>query len=92
MEVAGVSSRLPERRGLRTSQAGLRAPGRVKPWLITMGCTRFRKSRVFMWIDSVGAQTVVDKLERLRDEHQCARFAPCQLLIDHAKAGKPFHP
>src|SRR5690606_3572502 len=35
------------------SQAGFWVPGRVKPWLITTGCTRFRKSRVFMWMDSV---------------------------------------
>src|SRR5690554_4670800 len=36
-----------------SSQAGFWVPGRVKPWLITTGCTRFRKSRVFMWMDSV---------------------------------------
>ena len=45
----------------------------------------------FMWIDSVGAQTVVDKMQRLEQEHG-ARFSPPQLLLDHAKANKPFHP
>ena len=45
----------------------------------------------FMWIDAVGAQTVVDKMERLRDVHG-ERFAPPQLLVDYAKAGKLFHP
>jgi enoyl-CoA hydratase/long-chain 3-hydroxyacyl-CoA dehydrogenase len=45
----------------------------------------------FMWIDKVGAQTVVDKMEALRQEHG-DRFAPPQLLVDHAKGGKLFHP
>ena len=45
----------------------------------------------FMWIDGVGAQTVVDKMERLRQEHG-DRFAPPQILVDYAKAGKRFHP
>jgi len=45
-----------------------------------------------MWIDAVGAQTVVDKMERLRDEQESERFAPPQLLLDHAKSGNPFHP
>merc|ERR1719197_1312488 len=40
----------------------------------------------FQWIDAVGAQTVVDKMERLQQEHG-ERFAPPQLLVDHAKAG-----
>jgi len=45
----------------------------------------------FMWIDSLGPQVVVDKMERLRQEHG-ERFAPPQLLVDYAKAGKRFHP
>ena len=45
----------------------------------------------FQWIDAVGAQTVVDKMERLR-QAEGERFAPPQLLLDHAKANKPFHP
>jgi hypothetical protein len=44
-----------------------------------------------MYIDSVGADVIVDKMERLRQEHG-ERFAPPQLLVDHAKAGKRFHP
>lgn len=44
-----------------------------------------------MWIDTVGAQVVVDKMERLRQEHG-DRFAPPQLLVDQAKSGKLFHP
>jgi len=45
----------------------------------------------FMYIDSVGADVIVDKMERLRQEHG-ERFAPPQLLVDHAKMGKRFHP
>jgi enoyl-CoA hydratase/long-chain 3-hydroxyacyl-CoA dehydrogenase len=45
----------------------------------------------FMYIDSVGAQSVVDKMERLRDEHG-EQFAPPQILLDYAKADKLFHP
>ena len=45
----------------------------------------------FMWIDAVGAQTVVDKMSRLQDEHG-ARFEPPQLLVDYAKGNKLFHP
>jgi 3-hydroxyacyl-CoA dehydrogenase len=44
----------------------------------------------FMWIDSVGAQTVVEKMQRYEHEHG-KQFAPPQLLLDHAKSGKPFH-
>jgi len=45
----------------------------------------------FMWMDLVGSDVVVDKMERLRQEHG-DRFAPPQLLVDHAKAGKRWHP
>jgi enoyl-CoA hydratase/long-chain 3-hydroxyacyl-CoA dehydrogenase len=44
----------------------------------------------FMWIDKVGAQTVVDKMERLQQENG-EQFAPPQLLVDYAKAGKRFY-
>jgi len=44
----------------------------------------------FMWIDTVGPATVVEKMQRLADEHG-ERFAPPQLLVDKAKAGKTFH-
>jgi enoyl-CoA hydratase/long-chain 3-hydroxyacyl-CoA dehydrogenase len=43
----------------------------------------------FMWIDTLGAATVVEKMERLRSEHG-EMFAPPQLLLDHAASGKPF--
>lgn len=44
----------------------------------------------FMYIDRVGAQTIVDKMEALRKEHG-EQFAPPELLVEHAKAGKLFH-
>jgi len=44
----------------------------------------------FMWIDKMGAQTVVDKMERLRQENG-EQFAPPQLLVDYANAGKRFY-
>jgi len=45
----------------------------------------------FRMIDAVGAQLYADKLSRLADEHG-DHFAPCALLLDHAKAGTKFHP
>lgn len=44
----------------------------------------------FRYIDSMGAQWVVDKLKALESEHGL-RFAPAQLLLDTAQAGKRFH-
>ena len=41
--------------------------------------------------DAVGAQLYADKLSRLADEHG-DHFAPCALLLDHAKAGTKFYP
>lgn len=43
------------------------------------------------YVDITGAQTIADKMERLHQEHG-GMFAPPQLLLDHAKAGKKFHP
>lgn len=44
----------------------------------------------FRYIDSLGAQQVVDILNDLADEHG-ARFEPAQILIDYAKSGKEFY-
>lgn len=44
----------------------------------------------FMYIDKLGAATVVDKLELLR-KSEGEQFAPPSLLVQHAKSGKPFH-
>ncbi|KAH8097362.1 enoyl-CoA hydratase [Aureococcus anophagefferens] len=45
----------------------------------------------FRMLDAVGAATYVDKMNRLADEYG-DRFAPCDLLVDHANSGKKFHP
>jgi enoyl-CoA hydratase/long-chain 3-hydroxyacyl-CoA dehydrogenase len=44
----------------------------------------------FMYIDTVGAQSVVDKMKALEQEHG-PQFAPPQMLLDYASAGKKFH-
>ena len=45
----------------------------------------------FRMLDAVGAATYVDKMNRLADEYG-DRFAPCDLLVDHANSGKKFYP
>jgi len=45
----------------------------------------------FRYVDFVGAQTFVDRMDKLADTHG-EQFRPCQILRDHAKSGKPFHP
>jgi enoyl-CoA hydratase/long-chain 3-hydroxyacyl-CoA dehydrogenase len=45
----------------------------------------------FMYVDIVGAASVVDKMRALEQEHG-PQFAPPQMLIDYANAGKKFHP
>jgi 3-hydroxyacyl-CoA dehydrogenase len=45
----------------------------------------------FMYIDRVGAGTVVDKMKTLQAEHG-DQFEPPQMLVDMAKSGKLFHP
>ena len=44
----------------------------------------------FRMVDSIGAGQVVSIMERLSDKHG-KRFAPCELLVEHAKKGKKFH-
>jgi enoyl-CoA hydratase/long-chain 3-hydroxyacyl-CoA dehydrogenase len=44
----------------------------------------------FMYIDRLGADNVVEKMLRLQAEHG-DQFAPPELLVEHAKANKPFH-
>jgi len=44
----------------------------------------------FRHIDQRGAQAVADEMARFADEIG-PQFAPPQLLLDHAKSGKPFH-
>jgi enoyl-CoA hydratase/long-chain 3-hydroxyacyl-CoA dehydrogenase len=44
----------------------------------------------FRFVDTVGASTVVGTLERFAAAHG-KRFAPAQLLVDHARSGKRFH-
>lgn len=44
----------------------------------------------FMYVDTVGAQTVVDKMKALEQEHG-PQFEPPQMLLDMAASGKKFH-
>ena len=43
-----------------------------------------------MYIDTVGAATIADKMRALEQEHG-PQFAPPQMLLDVAAAGKKFH-
>jgi len=45
----------------------------------------------FRYIDYLTPRVVADKLRTLADTFG-PRFAPSQLLLDHAKEGKPFYP
>ncbi|GHF81168.1 fatty acid oxidation complex subunit alpha FadJ [Thalassotalea marina] len=45
----------------------------------------------FRYMDSVGIETVVQKLNRWKAEHG-ERFEPCQLLVDMATKGDKFYP
>merc|ERR1711990_528395 len=45
----------------------------------------------FRYTDSMGAQKLVDHMRRFEQSYGVA-FAPCQLLLDHAKANKKFFP
>jgi 3-hydroxyacyl-CoA dehydrogenase / enoyl-CoA hydratase / 3-hydroxybutyryl-CoA epimerase len=45
----------------------------------------------FRYIDSVGPDVIVKRLEELHGRFP-ARFAPAQLLVEHARARKRFHP
>lgn len=45
----------------------------------------------FRYLDRLGADEVVRRLERLQAKHG-ERFAPAQILKDHAKTGAGFHP
>ena len=44
----------------------------------------------FSYIDRMGPETMVAKLEVLRKEHG-EQFAPPELLLKHAKDGTTFH-
>jgi enoyl-CoA hydratase/long-chain 3-hydroxyacyl-CoA dehydrogenase len=44
----------------------------------------------FRWIDTYGAQNVVDLMNKFKDQHG-AQFAPCDLLVEKAKSGEKFH-
>jgi len=48
------------------------------------------KGGPFRLIDTTGAQKFVDTMNRYRDIHG-EQFAPAQLVVDMAKAGKKFH-
>jgi len=45
----------------------------------------------FRYTDSMGAQVLVDHMRRFEQSYGAA-FTPCQMLLDHAKAGKKFYP
>jgi len=45
----------------------------------------------FKYVDAIGVGTYTDRMRALADEHG-EQFAPCQLLLDHARSGKPLHP
>ena len=45
----------------------------------------------FRWVDAYGAEKFVGQMKGFADKYG-EQFAPCQLLVDHAKSGKPFHP
>merc|ERR1719158_1052640 len=44
----------------------------------------------FRYTESMGAQVLVDHMRRFEQSYGAA-FTPCQLLLDHAKAGKKFY-
>lgn len=44
----------------------------------------------FRYVDTVGAGRIVSTMEKLTQEYG-PRFAPCQMLVDQAKAGAKFH-
>ena len=45
----------------------------------------------FRYIDRFGADKVVSDMKGLADRYG-QRFAPAELLLEHAKSGKKFHP
>jgi enoyl-CoA hydratase/long-chain 3-hydroxyacyl-CoA dehydrogenase len=44
----------------------------------------------FMYIDTIGAATVADKMKKLEQEHG-GQFTPPQMLLDYVSGGKKFH-
>jgi 3-hydroxyacyl-CoA dehydrogenase/enoyl-CoA hydratase/3-hydroxybutyryl-CoA epimerase len=44
----------------------------------------------FHYADSLGLDSLRDTLSRLAEQHG-SRYAPAQLLVDHARRGEPFH-
>ena len=48
------------------------------------------KGGPFRYVDTFGASRILGQMEDLASRYD-KRFAPCELLIEHAKRGKPFH-
>ena len=48
------------------------------------------KGGPFMYIDTVGAQNIIDRMEALAAKIG-PEFTPCQILYDMAKSGKKFY-
>lgn len=44
----------------------------------------------FRWADAVGTKALLEKVQRLEGRFG-ARFQPAPLLVEHGKAGRPFH-
>ena len=44
----------------------------------------------FRWVDSYGADNVVELMHKYRDANG-PQFTPCDMLVDYAKNGKKFH-
>lgn len=44
----------------------------------------------FRYIDRLGAQTIVERLQSFEDEHG-PRFTPAEILMEYARSGKNFH-
>ncbi len=44
----------------------------------------------FRWADAIGTRVLLEKVEALRARHG-ERFEPAPLLVEHGRAGRPFH-
>mmetsp|Transcript_4147 Transcript_4147/g.11582 ORF Transcript_4147/g.11582 Transcript_4147/m.11582 type:complete len:744 (+) Transcript_4147:2-2233(+) len=55
-----------------------------------LGFPPFLGGGPFRFVDSYGADKLVDKMSSLRDSHG-VQFDPCDLLKDHAKSGQKFY-
>lgn len=45
----------------------------------------------FRFVDLYGAEKLVKKMDQYANAYNPAQFAPCRLLLDHAKSGKKFY-